>query len=106
METDRTGAERAAAFAGDVTEDVDFAHEQPANIKLRWELMISMRAIIEELELRPDEAAALFGTNERRIADVVEGKIDLFTIDTLVNMLAHAGVRVELRSSPSSTGTS
>ncbi|MGH8681361.1 MAG: XRE family transcriptional regulator [Burkholderiales bacterium] len=31
------------------------------------------------------------------LSDLMRGKIDLFRVDTLVNMLAAAGVRVELK---------
>ena len=42
-------------------------------------------------------AAALFGVSQPRISDLVRAKIDLFSIDTLVEMLAKADVHVELR---------
>ena len=32
-----------------------------------------------------------------RISDLVRGKVDLFSLDTLVKMLAAAGLHVELR---------
>jgi predicted XRE-type DNA-binding protein len=43
------------------------------------------------------EAAELFEVSQPRVSDLVRGKIELFTIDTLVDMLARAGIRVELR---------
>ncbi|MGH7631148.1 MAG: helix-turn-helix domain-containing protein [Gemmatimonadales bacterium] len=41
-------------------------------------------------------AAALFGVSQPRVSDLVRGKIDRFSVDTLVAMLGHAGVQVEL----------
>jgi predicted XRE-type DNA-binding protein len=34
---------------------------------------------------------------QSKISDLMRGRIDLFAIDSLVNMLATAGLRVELR---------
>jgi len=42
------------------------------------------------------QAAALFGVTQPRISDLVRGKIDRFSIDTLIAMLGHAGVRVQI----------
>jgi predicted XRE-type DNA-binding protein len=43
------------------------------------------------------EAARLLGVTQPRVSDLMRGKIDLFGLDTLVNMLTAAGLRVELR---------
>jgi predicted XRE-type DNA-binding protein len=42
-------------------------------------------------------AAKRFGVSQPRVSDLTRGKIDLFSFDTLVNMLAAAGMRVELK---------
>ena len=39
----------------------------------------------------------LFGLSQPRLNDLLRGKIDKFSLDALVNMLAAAGMRVELR---------
>ncbi|MBI4545634.1 MAG: XRE family transcriptional regulator [Gemmatimonadetes bacterium] len=41
-------------------------------------------------------AAKLFGVTQSRITDLARGKIELFSIDGLVNMLAAAGRRAEV----------
>jgi predicted XRE-type DNA-binding protein len=43
------------------------------------------------------KAAKRFGVTEPRINDLIRGKIDKFSIDALVKMLAAAGLRVEIR---------
>ena len=48
------------------------------------------------------EAAKLFGVSQPRVSDLVRGKIDLFSIDTLVDMLARAGMKVEFTAKPTS----
>src|SRR5260370_38125417 len=68
--------------------------EEAEHLKLRAELMIEIRKVIEARGLTQAAAAALFGVSQPRVSDLVRGKIDLFSIDTLIDMLAHAGVRV------------
>jgi predicted XRE-type DNA-binding protein len=58
--------------------------------------MSAVMRIIERRRLTQTQAAKLFGVTQPRISDLKRGKIDRFTVDALVNMLAHAGVKVRL----------
>ncbi len=80
--------------SGNVFRDLGFDREEAEHLKLRSALMIEIRKVIEARGLTQAAAAALFGVSQPRISDLVRGKIDLFSIDTLIDMLAHAGVRV------------
>ena len=82
---------------GNVFADLGFQPEQAANLLIRTDLMIEIERIIEQRGLRQKEAARLFGVSQPRISDLVRGKLDTFTIDSLVTMLAHAGVSVDLK---------
>jgi predicted XRE-type DNA-binding protein len=82
--------------SGNVFRDLGFRTDEAENLKLRADLMIELRKLIERRELTQVEAAALLGVTQPRISDLVRGKIDRFSIDTLVAMLGHAGVRVQL----------
>ncbi|MCR6646480.1 MAG: XRE family transcriptional regulator [Terricaulis sp.] len=78
----------------------DAIEENPAeaeNMKLRARLMTAVRDYIAREGLSQAQAAKLFGVTQPRISDLVRGKIDLFSIDMLINMLATAGVRVDLK---------
>jgi predicted XRE-type DNA-binding protein len=66
-------------------------------MKTRAELMIAVAEFIRAKRLTQAAAAKLFGVSQPRVSDLMRGKIELFSVDTLVNMLAVAGVRVELR---------
>jgi predicted XRE-type DNA-binding protein len=68
-----------------------------ANMKTRAELMIAVAELIRARRLTQAAAAKLFGVSQPRVSDLIRGKIELFSVDTLVNMLAVAGVRVELK---------
>lgn len=78
----------------------DAIEETPAqaeNMKLRSLLMLSLRQHIERKGLSQSEAAKLLDVSQPRISDLMRGRIDLFAIDTLVNMLAAAGLHVEMK---------
>ena len=51
----------------------------------------------DDAGLGQKEAAEVFGVHQPRISDLMRGKIDKFTIDVLVNMLARVGKSVEFR---------
>ncbi len=86
--------------SGNVFHDLGFPPEEAEHLKLRSDLMIHLRKHIETNGLKQVEAARLFGVTQPRVSDLVKGKIHLFSIDTLVDMLAHAGIRVKLSVSP------
>jgi predicted XRE-type DNA-binding protein len=58
--------------------------------------MIAVRKLIEDRNLTQAEAAKLFGVTQPRISNIVRGRIDLFSVDTLLDMLARAGIHVDL----------
>jgi predicted XRE-type DNA-binding protein len=70
---------------------------QAENLRLRSSLMIALKDHIARESLSQSEAAKLFGVTQPRISDLMRGKITLFSLDTLVNMLAEAGLHVEMR---------
>jgi len=82
--------------AGNVFRDVGFGPRQAVHLRLRSELMIEVRRLIERERLTQAAAARLLGVTQPRVSDLVRGRIDLFSIDGLVTMLSHAGVQVTL----------
>jgi predicted XRE-type DNA-binding protein len=93
-------AERITPSTGSVFEDLGFSKEEAENLKVRSTLMTIIRAIIEEEGLTQARAAKLLGVTQPRISDLVRGKIELFSIDALVNMVAatgrHVGISIEI----------
>ncbi len=78
----------------------DAIEQDPAeaeNMKLRSILMMSLEQHIRSKEWTQSEAARLLNVTQPRISDLLNGKINLFSLDTLVNMLVAAGLRVEMR---------
>ena len=90
--------------SGNVFVDLGFPAEEAENLKVRSELMDHVINVIESRGLTQMEAAELFGVTQPRVSDLVCGKIDLFSIDMLVNMLALADVHVSLTVQPATRG--
>ena len=97
-----SGSERAedarlTPSSGNVFLDVGFPPEQAEHLVIRTDLMIALRRLIKERKLTQARAARLFGVTQPRVSDLVRGRIELFSIDTLVEMLARAGIGVSIR---------
>jgi predicted XRE-type DNA-binding protein len=70
---------------------------QAENMRLRSALMMALKDHITRKKLSQSQAAKLFGVTQPRVSDLMRGKIELFGLDSLVNMAAAAGLRVEMR---------
>ncbi|MCC8532199.1 helix-turn-helix domain-containing protein [Xanthomonas phaseoli] len=70
---------------------------QAENMKLRSALMMALKDHIAREGLSQSQAAKVFGVTQPRVSDLMRGKIDLFSLDTLVNMLAAADLHIEMR---------
>ena len=81
---------------GNIFADLGFEPEEAENLRVRSRLMIQIIRMIREGGLKQKNAAALFGVSQPRISDLKRGKIEQFTIDSLVNMLGHAGIRIDV----------
>ena len=80
-----------------VWDAIEASPEAAQSMKLRSTLMMALQEHISRTKLHQAQAAKLFGVTQPRISNLMRGKIDLFALDTLVNMAAAAGLRVEMR---------
>ena len=70
---------------------------QAENMKLRSALMMALEQHIRAQGWTQAEAARRLGVTQPRVSDLLRGKIGLFGLDTLVNMVVAAGMRVEMQ---------
>lgn len=80
--------------SGNVFADLGFNTDEAENLKIRADLMIELSRMIESQGLTQTSAAQLLGVTQPRISDLTRGKIDRFSVDTLIQMLGHAGASV------------
>lgn len=80
-----------------VWDAVEDSRGKAENMKLRSELMILIHQYVEALGLSQQEASKRLGITQPRLSDLMRGRIDKFSLDKLVNILASAGKHVEIR---------
>ncbi len=82
--------------SGNVFRDLGFSPDEAEYLKVRAELMVNLQKVITARGLKQAEAAELLGVTQPRVSDLMRGRIDLFSIDTLIDMLARLGIRAKL----------
>lgn len=82
--------------SGNVFRDLGFGEEEAENLKIRADLMIELTKLIESQKLTQAAAAELLGVTQPRVSDLMRGKIDRFSVDSLIEMLGHAGASVSV----------
>jgi predicted XRE-type DNA-binding protein len=87
---------------GNVFSDLGFSPREAANLQLRSMLMIQLRKRLTARGATQAQAARLLGVAQPRISDLYRGKIERFSVDTLIAMLDKTGadVRIRVRSRP------
>jgi predicted XRE-type DNA-binding protein len=85
---------------GDVFRDLGFSEAEAQHLRVRGELMIQIEKVLGARGLKQAEAARIMGVSQPRVSDLLRGRIDLFSSDALIDMLARLGLRVRLVASP------
>ncbi len=81
---------------GNVFRDLGFPPDEAEHLRIRSDLLIQLQKTISSRRLKQAEAAKLLGVTQPRVSDLMRGRIDLFSVDTLIDMLARLGIRVRL----------
>jgi predicted XRE-type DNA-binding protein len=76
-----------------VWEAIEGTRRAAASLQTRSQLMIELSGLIRRSGWSQREAAAKFGVTQPRISDLTRGRIDLFSLDTLVDMAAAGGLK-------------
>jgi predicted XRE-type DNA-binding protein len=87
---------RITPSSGNVFRDLGFSHEEAEHLKVRAGLMLHVQDMIRGQRLRQADAAKLLRVTQPRVSDLLGGRIDLFSTDTLIDMLTRLGGHVRL----------
>lgn len=68
-----------------------------ANLTMRSDLLIALQERIKGWEVTQAEAARRLSITQPRLSDLLRGRIDKFSVDTLANLAHRAGLQVRLR---------
>lgn len=82
--------------SGNVFTDMGIPTHEAAFLRVRAQLMVELIRVIRSRKLSQVAAGKLFAISQPRVSDILRGKIDRFSIDALVDMLALAGLQVQV----------
>ncbi len=82
--------------SGNVFSDLGFPEEEAEHLRVRADLLIQIQKTLEARGLKQAEAAKLLGVTQPRVSDLVRGRLDLFSVDNLIDLLARLGIRVRV----------
>ena len=89
--------DHAIKSRGSVFSALGFTVAEAEHLRIGSLIMDALIGEIENRKLTHKEAAQLLGTTRYRVSDLTRGRIDLFSIDALVDFLTSTGLKVDLR---------
>ena len=92
----KKSAVRVTVSTGNVFRDLGFSKEESEHLLLRADLLIQVQKAIASRGLKQAAAAKVLRVTQPRVSDLLRGRIDLFSTDALIDMLARLGVGVRL----------
>jgi predicted XRE-type DNA-binding protein len=92
----RKNATRITPSTGNVFRDLGFSKDESEHLLVRADLLIQVQRAIASKKLKQAEAAKVLRVTQPRVSDLLRGRIDLFSTDALIDMLARLGVGVRL----------
>ena len=82
---------------GSVWDAIEDTPQAAASMKARSTLMMELSSYIKKHGVTQAQAADLFGLTQPRVSDLMRGKINLFSLDMLLNMATAAGMSPVLK---------
>jgi predicted XRE-type DNA-binding protein len=90
----RTSRLKVTPSSGNVFRDLGFPTEEAEHLLIRADLLIQLQKVIASRGLTQAKAATILRVTQPRVSDLLRGRLDLFSTDTLIDMLARFGVHV------------
>jgi len=87
---------RVTRSSGNVFRDLGFSREESEHLIVRSDLMIQLQKVLARRGHRQAEVARILRVTQPRVSDLLRGRIDLFSTDALIDMLARLGIRVRV----------
>jgi len=80
-----------------VWDAIEESPSEAANMKLRSNLVIAVREMVETWKVTQAEAAKRLGITQPRMNDLMRGRIDKFSLDALMKLAVQAGLSVHVK---------
>jgi predicted XRE-type DNA-binding protein len=97
----RKSAVNVTRSSGNVFRDIGFPAEPAEHLLVRSDLLIQLQKAITARGMKQSEAAKVLKVTQPRVSDLLRGRVDLFSTDMLIDMLARLGIQVRLVLKPS-----
>jgi predicted XRE-type DNA-binding protein len=87
---------RVTRSKGNVFRDLGFPPDKAEHLLVRADLMIRLEKELGSRGLKQAQAAKLLGVSQPRVSDLLRGRVELFSADALIDMMARLGIKVRL----------
>jgi predicted XRE-type DNA-binding protein len=86
---------KARTFAN-VWDAIEDNREAAANMTMRSDVMIAVHNAVQGWKTTQAQAARRLGVTQPRLNDLLHGKINKFSLDTLLTLATRAGLKVKI----------
>jgi len=97
----RKSSLKVTPSSGNVFRDLGFPAEEAEHLLVRADLLIQLQKALAARGLTQTKVARLLRVTQPRVSDLLRGRIDLFSTDSIIDMLARLGVHVRFVLKPS-----
>jgi predicted XRE-type DNA-binding protein len=80
--------------SGNVFRDLGFSEREAEHLLIRADLLIQIQKVVTARRLKQAQLAKLLQVSQPRVSDLLRGRLHLFSIETLIDMLGRLGVHV------------
>lgn len=89
----RTSSVKVTPSTGNVFRDLGFSADEAEHLIVRADLLIHLQKALTARGLTQAKAAKILHVTQPRVSDVLRGRIDLFSTDSLIDMRRALGCR-------------
>jgi predicted XRE-type DNA-binding protein len=82
--------------SGNVFRDLGFSAQEAEHLVIRADLLIQIQKIATTRRLKQAQLAKLLQVSQPRVSDLLRGRLHLFSIETLIDMLGRLGAQVRV----------
>lgn len=80
-----------------VWDAIESSPAEAASMKARADLMHAVRDVVDKWDVTQVQAAKRLHISQPRLNDLLRGKLGKFSLDALVGLAVHAGLKVSVR---------
>src|SRR5437762_368646 len=82
--------------SGNVFRDLGFSDQEAEHLVIRADLLIQIQKVAKARQFRQAQLAKLLQVSQPRVSDLLRGRLHLFSVEMLIDMLGRLGVQVRL----------